>query len=299
MIAGRFHGSCHGPPGTKHQEPGVKNQEPRTPMPLFSIVTVTLDPPPGDLRKTVESVLAQGFDDLELLLKDGGSKTDLFGLLPEDPRIRLVVESDTGIFDAMNQALERVRGDYVCFLNAGDAFYDETALAAVAEVAEREPEVELLYGDVAKPLSRSGFEIYPPRLTRRYVFSHTVCHQAWFVKSSYYRRPERYDTKHAVGGDPAFLLRMILENQVVNRKIARVIVSYAGGGISQKAEHVAANRKRLWALKKNLYGPFEYRWLRWRVFLRDACKPLIYDTWAWRLLKRFRSDQVRRQKKEA
>ncbi|MEI6605324.1 MAG: glycosyltransferase [Verrucomicrobiota bacterium] len=264
-------------------------------MPLFSIVTVTLNPPTGDLRRTLDSVLGQDFEDWELIIKDGGSEFGWVEGIPEDGRIRVLVQKDSGIFDAMNQTLGLVEGRYVCFLNAGDTFYDIHALRAVKAAIGDNPGVDFFYGDVAKPSSRSGFEIYPRRLTRRFLFSHSICHQAWFVSAGYYDRPERYDTKHAVGGDPAFLLRMLLQHKVRSRKVERVIVSYAGGGISQDAKHVRDNQLRIRKLKKELYGKGEYGWLRSRELAHHVAKRLLYDTGAWRFVKTIKSINIARQ----
>ena len=90
----------------------------------FSIVVVCLNP--GEkLAATINSILAQQYGNYEIIIKDGGSKDGSIEKLPADSRIRLFSEKDSGIYDAMNQALSRINGQYVLFLNCGDLFYDE------------------------------------------------------------------------------------------------------------------------------------------------------------------------------
>ena len=120
-------------------------------MPLFSIVTVTLNPPEEDLRRTLQSVVGQDFQDWELIVKDGGSKVGVLDCVPEDERIRVVTEEDSGIFDAMNQGIQRATGDFVCLLNAGDILTNPSVLDLVAKGAREHPNVEFLYGDVSNP----------------------------------------------------------------------------------------------------------------------------------------------------
>lgn len=258
-------------------------------MALFSIVTVTLNPPAEDLRKTVESVLAQRIEDWELLVKDGGSTRCIDEELPDDSRIRFVNQADTGIFDAMNQALAQVQGDYVCFLNAGDLFYDGEALAAVAAAAALEPEVDFFYGDVAKPRSRSGFEIYPEQLTRFFLFGHSICHQSWFVSKRYYNRDRRYETGMLSGADPRFLLRMILVDRVRLQKIKRVLISYQGGGVSQRLEVSIEAKKWFDKLRRSVYSKREYYSYMVIYNTRDVLKKIFYDRVVWRILKWLRN----------
>lgn len=97
---------------------------------FFSIVVVSLNP--GDkLFSTLQSILDQDYGNFEIIIKDGGS-TDgsvqrFFGegterKIPADSRIRFFQEPDSGIYDGMNQAVQKVQGQYVLFLNCGDRF---------------------------------------------------------------------------------------------------------------------------------------------------------------------------------
>lgn len=254
-------------------------------MPLFSIVTVTLNPPAEDLQRTLESVVEQEFGDWELIVKDGGSREGTFDGVPKDPRIHFVNEPDTGIFDAMNQALDMVRGDYVCFLNAGDTFYDRNALVSVAATAEVEPEVDFFYGDVAKPRSRSGFEIYPVRLTRYFLFSHSICHQSWFVSKRYYDKDKRYETGRLAGADPRFLLRMKLADKVRSKKIQCVLTTYQGGGVSARPD--VSNEAKEWfdEIRVKLYSRGEYFTYEVLFDIRNVLKKTFYDRLGWRILR--------------
>ena len=70
----------------------------------FSIVVVCLNP--GEkLLKTVQSVLNQKYGNYEIVVKDGGSTDGSLEQLPADSRIRVYTRLDSGIYDAMNQAM--------------------------------------------------------------------------------------------------------------------------------------------------------------------------------------------------
>lgn len=98
----------------------------------FSIVTVCLNAG-QDLIDTVNSTLGQSYDCFEILVKDGFSTDGSLKKLPEDEAIRLIQKKDTGIYDAMNQAVEEARGDYLIFMNCGDHFYSPGVLQEIAD----------------------------------------------------------------------------------------------------------------------------------------------------------------------
>lgn len=115
----------------------------------FSIITVSLNSG-DDLKNTIKSILSQNFDDYEVIIKDGLSTDDSIESVrklveeEKDTHVRMIVKKDDGIYDGMNQALVEARGDYVCFLNSGDLFFDTHVLEKVdgrlREIIDREIE---------------------------------------------------------------------------------------------------------------------------------------------------------------
>jgi glycosyltransferase involved in cell wall biosynthesis len=253
--------------------------------PLFSIVTVILDPPHEDLGATLQSVLDQDCGNWELIIKDGGSSPGSLAAIPGDPRIRIIRSSDRGVFDAMNQALDHVRGDWVCFLNAGDAFRCRRALTTFLDHAKRDEGTEFLYCDVAKPYSRSGFEKYPDELSRAYLFTHMICHQAWFLRSSYYERTARYETTAVSGADRRFLLKMVLLDKVAYCHVPHVLVTYKGGGISQRPDVLSRAGQWIDEMLRELYSAGEYSRYKRNEKVRLFFKKCFYDTGVWKLLR--------------
>jgi glycosyltransferase involved in cell wall biosynthesis len=76
------------------------------------------------LRKCIDSILAQTFKDLELLLIDDGSPDNCGAICEEyalmDSRIRVVHKENGGLSDARNKGLEIAKGDYVGFVDSDD-----------------------------------------------------------------------------------------------------------------------------------------------------------------------------------
>ncbi len=119
--------------------------------PLISIVTPTYNTPPLVLRETIESVLAQTYDQWELCIADGDSGPAVRKLLKEfagqDRRIKVkLLNENQGIAGNTNEALAMARGDMVAFLDHDDVLAP-FALFTVAELLNRNPELDLIYSD--------------------------------------------------------------------------------------------------------------------------------------------------------
>lgn len=77
------------------------------------------------LRRSIESVLNQTFEDFELLLIDDGSTDDTAEVLREytdDPRVEYIYQENQGYAGARNTGLEEGYGEYFTFIGQDDVW---------------------------------------------------------------------------------------------------------------------------------------------------------------------------------
>lgn len=101
------------------------------------------------LERTILSVLDQGCTDLEYVVVDGGSDDGSVEIIQRYAS-RLAwwtSEADHGQSHAINKGLLRATGDIVGWINSDDTLAPG-ALARIAAVFERHPDVQLVYGNV-------------------------------------------------------------------------------------------------------------------------------------------------------
>ena len=91
--------------------------------PLVSVVMPVYNAQ-ATMRRSIESVLRQSHDDLELILIDDGSKDGSPSIMDEyagkDPRVIAIHQANGGVAAARNRGLRAARGSHVAFLDSDD-----------------------------------------------------------------------------------------------------------------------------------------------------------------------------------
>ena len=104
-------------------------------MPLITIIIPVYNVEKY-LSKCIESVLAQGVEDFELLLVNDGSKDNSLAICNDyaqrDGRIRVISKENGGVSSARNLGLDNATGEWVTFVDADD-WLSEGALAACCQ----------------------------------------------------------------------------------------------------------------------------------------------------------------------
>ena len=148
-------------------------------MPKLSIITINLNNKDG-LRKTIESVISQTFEDFEYILIDGASTDGSVEVISQfETRLKYwISEPDNGIYHAMNKGIKKAKGDYCLFLNSGDYLDNSTILECIFESNHKE---ELLYGNFMINGFNQTFTM-PDYLSFNTFLDVSIGHHASFIK---------------------------------------------------------------------------------------------------------------------
>jgi glycosyltransferase involved in cell wall biosynthesis len=89
--------------------------------PIFTVVTVVYNAV-DTIEKTILSVLQLMNEDVEYIVVDGNSNDGTLDVLEKYKQdiSTLIIESDKGIYDAMNKAVGYSSGKWIININAGD-----------------------------------------------------------------------------------------------------------------------------------------------------------------------------------
>ncbi|MBE7382503.1 MAG: glycosyltransferase [Leptolyngbya sp. SIO1E4] len=114
-------------------------------MPLVSVV-IPAHNAEKTIKETIESVLAQSFQDFEIVIVNDNS-TDSTGAIVEgyqDPRIKLFAHNGGSASKSRNKGVRHASGEYIAFLDADDLWLPsklEMQLAAL----QKSPQAKVVY----------------------------------------------------------------------------------------------------------------------------------------------------------
>lgn len=217
------------------------------------------------------------------MVKDGGSTDGSLEQLPADSRIRVYTRPDSGIYDAMNQAMSYVTGQFVQFLNCGDLLHDDMVLERLAAVIERKrgrgadgeglghkEKERIFYGNQYH--EAWGSVIYSaPEVNDFTCYRNVPCHQVCFYDVRLFAE-RGYDVKYRVRADYEHFLYCIYDRKAEAVYVEMIVADYEGGGFSETRENRRISEKEHAEITKRYLG--RDKALRYKLLMLLTLAPL-------------------------
>jgi len=201
----------------------------------LSIITVNLNDKAG-LEKTIKSVISQTFTDYEFIIIDGGSTDGSLDIIDQyKGKISYwVSEKDSGIYNAMNKGIKQANGEYLYFLNSGDALYSENVLWDIFNDDPHEPFIcGNFYMEVGGNLEEdTSYRDRDWRFALYDLFSGFLCHQAFFIQKSNFDKYGLYSEELRVMSDWKLFFQGIALDHLPVRYVDTFISIYNMEGFS-------------------------------------------------------------------
>lgn len=201
-------------------------------MNKISIITINFNDKIG-LKKTIESVLSQTYNEFEFIVIDGGSSDGSKELIEEyqDEISYWVSEPDNGVYNAMNKGIRSAKGEFVIFMNSGDRFNSNIVLAEIAP--EFNSKFDIYYGNNYKesPTSKR-LKTYPKKLSFSFFYSSSLNHQSTFIRKSLFENHFYYNENYKIASDWEFFIYVICHENVGYKYLNKTISVYDFTGIS-------------------------------------------------------------------
>lgn len=219
----------------------------------ITIITVTYNAA-FVLQRTFDSVCTQTYQDIEHLIIDGASKDETVQMAESykaQVPYKVVIQSepDQGLYDAMNKGLHKATGDYLIFLNAGDALHANDTLETVSQLSSNSPAV--IYGDTSIVDSEGRFlhlrRLRPPKQLTWKSFKQgmLVCHQAFYVRTDIAQQ-EDYDLLYRHSADVDWCIRVMKRAELQHLPLVNtnaILADFMEGGNTTQ-NHQASLKER-------------------------------------------------------
>lgn len=227
---------------------------------MITLITVTYNAE-LTIERTLQSVARQTCQDYEHLIIDGASKDGTLAMVRRyaSDRTTILSEPDKGLYDAMNKGLRLAKGDYICFLNAGDKLHSPDTLQHVADAAAK-GEVGVVYGhtDIVDDEGRFLFPrrlVPPEELTwKSFRWGMLVCHQSFYVNRNI---AQQYDLNYRFSADFDWCIRSMKAGErqgLKNVYLHEPLSDYLSEGMTTQ-NHRASLQERFQIMAKH-YGLF-------------------------------------------
>lgn len=200
---------------------------------LVSIVTVCYNSE-KTIRRTIESVLMQTYDNIEYVIIDGKSSDSTCKIIEEyrpffKKRLKLISEPDEGIYDAMNKGINYSEGELIGIINSDD-FYERDAVEKIVHFWNGKNK-QILHGLMRQ--LRSGKEYGIILTSADFLRERMIQHPSCFVTKDVYKTLGLFNTKYKYVADYEFMIRAY-EGNVLFTPVYCVIANFEEGGVSEK-----------------------------------------------------------------
>lgn len=231
----------------------------------ISIITATFNSE-ATIRDTIESILAQTYQDWELIIEDGVSTDKTLNIILEyeslfGDRLHIFSEADKGLYDALNRGISRATGNVVGILHSNDFFYDSQVLDDI-NYAMSDSKVDCIYGDL--------MFVHPENTNRvirvwkgsqyeqgKFQTGWHPAHPTFYARREYYERFGGFDTGIEISADFELMLRFIEVHKLTSLYIPRYFIRMRMGGKSNCSlkNIVKGNLETIYAFEKNGMRP--------------------------------------------
>ncbi|MBQ2809045.1 MAG: glycosyltransferase [Bacteroidaceae bacterium] len=217
-----------------------------TKNPLISIITIVYNNKEG-FEITAKSIVSQSaLDKAEWIIIDADSKDGTKNILERYKKYTTytVSEPDKGRYDGMNKGIAVAKGEYTIFMNAGDAFNNESVIEKIIN----EPlfgKVDYIAGNTYTVTSNkvTGKCTSPASITARFFFLDTLCHQSTFIRTKRLQEFGGYDINYKITADAKFFYEDIVLRNAKYGKTDIFISRYDINGISSIEQNAVQQEK--------------------------------------------------------
>lgn len=231
----------------------------------LTIITATFNSAHG-INKCMDSILHQDYENIEYIIIDGESKDLTLEIISEKqkthPSIKLISESDQGIYDALNKGLSAASGDIIGFVHSDDFLESNNIIGDIVSMIKSE-NLDGVYGDL-QYVDKNNTKIVI-RNWKSSEFNKSLLKRGWmpphptlYLKKEVYENHGLFDLSYKISADYDFMLRVFNDSELKFGYLPKVITRMRVGGASNRSlkNIIRKTKEDYRAIKRNKIGNF-------------------------------------------
>lgn len=259
----------------------------------FSIITVCYNES-RRIKKTLETVYGQTFRNFEHIIEDNCSNDGTLDIVKEceqyydNGQLKIFSEKDNGLYDAMNKAIQKAKGEYICFINSGDYLFDEDTLSKIDEEITRTGSLDIYHGVsmIVFPNMDSMRESYSEldsenkdAIERILSTGNTgLIHQAVYANKKCFSDC-LFDTKYKLRAELKWYYECLSKGYTI-KKMKFPVCKYSYGGLSERVSSIKVSYNETLKILDDFKYPTEQYCADYYNCDNAAVKnSIIYNQW--------------------
>ena len=234
----------------------------------ISIITITFNSV-KTIARTIESILAQNYPDLEYIIIDGASTDGTLDIVNKyrDKITKIISEPDSGISDAFNKGLKLATGEIIGIINSDD-WYEPDCLARVAKEFN-DSQIDFLLGALRYwGVDGRSFIVKPDRRYVRqikYKMPH-LNHPTAFFRKKVYEEIGGFNLQYKYAMDYDLFLRTFTAGKLAGF-LDEVLANMSFAGVSDR-QSIGAYRECLIIAPNKLLASLYFIYAVVKYYLR-------------------------------
>ena len=204
-------------------------------MKKISVITVCYNSE-KTIKRCLCSVQSQGNIVGEHIIFDGGSADDTIEIIksfnPTNSPIKLTIEEDKGVYDALNKAIASAECDWIALLHSDDEFYDTTTLSSM--LSKRSHDSNVLYANLEMVRSKQVVRkwISSAYSKKKISYGWMPPHPTIIIQTKLASMIGKYDLKYKIAADYEYCIRLFRHPMTVSQHVNDFSVKMYIGGLS-------------------------------------------------------------------
>lgn len=233
----------------------------------ISVITIVYNGV-DDLQRTIDSVVKIKSAEFEFIIIDGNSTDGTLNVIKNNEVHidKYISESDDGIYDAMNKGIDLASGEYIIFMNAGDAFNNAFDSKDFLLFLSNNRDKSIFYSD---SIQKVGDKKYLNKINNNTQFwwnENLPSHQCCFVSKSVLK-DNKFSLQLKISADSQQLINIFEKHESIRYHVP--IAIFELGGVSNSWSNFNVLWKHLNEMTRVRKTP---PIKRYRIYIIYICK---------------------------